>query len=244
MKPYLLPLFERSISITEENHGRGYSGLWTPYCDCLHIDEVGVFIHHDGKQSLTTDLIRHYIGMRRRTECVVDAESVGDAIHRFYNEWEGAKIGGEHEEAKALWIDRVDSDGRPSHKLIVELPECVQMHVNDRGGITCGRPIYSIPDHPEKNDESMHFNGEFGMCGLDGYDFPETDTCPMHRWFGYRGDPLPIRTVTVDGKEYHYISAKDLLDGERLTEEKRIAEERSRQIQQSNIYQRLRQVTL
>ncbi len=229
---YLLPIYERFIDMTN------FGGHQT----CLHIDEVGVFIRHDGTQALTTDFIRHYLVGRRRTFCVVEAENVWLAIRKFYDEWDGANIGGENEHAKALWIDRVTDDGKPSHKIIEELPPCAFRHRNKEGSITCGRPIHDIPDHEEKDDEHYNLNGEFGMCGVEGFDYPEED-CPMND-YSPTVDNLPIRTVTVNGMEFRYTSWKDAEEGIRMNKEKEAEKQRSKQIQETRIYQRLVQVEL
>lgn len=229
---YLLPIYERFIDTIN------FGGHQT----CLHIDEVGVFIRHDGTQVLTTDYIRHFLVGRRRTFCVVEAETVGLAIRKFYDEWDGANIGGENEHAKALWIDRVDDQGRPTQKAIEELPPCAMIHRNKEGSITCGRPIHDIQDHEEKDDESINMNGEFGMCGLEGYDYPEED-CPMNDYSDIN-DTLPIRTVTVNGMVFRYTSWKDAEEAIRLKKEKEAEKQRSKQIQETKIYQRLVQVEL
>lgn len=229
---YLLPLYERFIDMS-------HFGRQT----CLHIDEVGVFIRHDNDQQLTTDFIRRHLVGRRRTFCLVEAETVGLAIRKFYDEWDGANIGGDNEHAKALWIDRVDDQGRPTSTIIEELPPCVIRHINKEGTITCGRPIHDIPDHEDKDDEHFNMNGEFGMCGLEGYDYPEEDYCPMNNYSGIHRD-LPIRTITVNGMEFRYTSWKDAEEGIRLKKEKEAEKQRSKQIQETRIYQRLVKVEL
>ena len=228
---YKIPAFERFIETSQLGHQT-----------CLHIDEVGVFITHDTEQQLTTDFIRRHLVGRRRTECVVEAESVGMAIRKFLDEWDGANIGGEHEHAKALWIDRVTDDGKPSHKLIEELPPCPLRHRNKNDALTCGTPVHDLQDHPEKDDEHWNMNGEFGMCGIEGYDYPEEE-CPMTDYVEV-DDNLPIRTVTVRGMEFRYTSWKDAEEGIRLKKEKEAKEKRSKLIHETRIYQRLVKVEL
>ncbi len=229
---YRIPLFERFIEMN----------FFGGRCTCLHIDEVGVFIYHDSTQALTRDNIRHHLTRRRRIHCVVEAESVEMAIQKFYDEWDGANIGGKHEHAKALWIDRVQDDGTPSHKLIEELPPCSLRHRNRANAITCGTPVHDIPNHPEKDDEHWNSNGEFGMCGLEGYDYPESE-CPMIDYFHF-DDNHPIRTATVNGLEFRYTSWKDAEESVRLKKEKEVEEKRRMRIQKTRIYKRLMMVEL
>jgi len=231
MNSYRIPLYERSVQLSN----------FSRYQTCLHIDAVGVFIYHDGTEALTTDFIRRHLVGRRITECVIEAKTVGLAIQKFYDGWEGANIGGEPEHAKALWIDRVDDQGKPTHKVIEELPPCHLRHRNKEGQITCGRPIYSIPDHEERDDDSVHHSGEYGMCGLEGYDYPEEMDCPMN---DYLDTDLPIRTVMVRGMRFRYTSWKDAEEGIRLKKEKEVEELKRKKIQGTKIYQRLVQVKL
>lgn len=114
--------------------------------------------------------------------------------------------------------------------------------MNKEGSITCGRPIHDIPDHEEKNDEGYNMNGEFGMCGLEGYDYPE-ENCPMNDYSDVRRD-LPIRTVTVNGMVFRYTSWKDAEEGIKLKAEKIAEELHSKQIRETKIYKRLVQVEL
>lgn len=221
MSYYQLPLYERFIEMT-------YFG---GFCTCKHVDEVGVFIYHEkGKKLLVSEIRKHLVG-RRRTSCVVEAESMTAAIEKFYAEWEGAKIGGENEMAKALWIDRVDSRGKPSYNTLEELPECSRIHLNRNGGITCGIPIHDLPNHPEKDDDSWNNSGEHGMCGLEGYDYPE-ENCPMLDYLEIK-DELPIRTVWVVGKEFRYVSWKDGTEATQKLKEKKSAELRSERIKRN-----------
>lgn len=137
---------------------------------CLHIDEVGVFVLFDSNTpALTTDYLRCCIMLRESTHAYIEAKDVRAAIEEFYK-WDEAQTGGSAREAKALWIDH--------EKPIFQLPPCERLHKNRRDEYTCGRPIHSIEEHKEKDDDMWNNNGENGMCVLEGYDKPDGD-CPI-----------------------------------------------------------------
>ncbi len=204
--PIEIPLFERVIQVTAK--GRMHA-LFFGKVEIMHVDEVGLFVYHDGKQELTPKLIRKYLTCKQKTSCLIFAESIEDAINIFYEEWDGATVGGEHENSKAIWIDRVDEDGTPSYRTIIEYPRCPHMFQNKIEEVTCGRPIYDIKDHPEKKDRHWNTRGEFGMCALEGMDTPEDSGCPMEKYHEWK-NKLPEHTLVVGGKEFRYITARDI----------------------------------
>lgn len=163
---------------------------------CIQVDNVGLFVYHDGSQELTPDFIRHHVIGRETTDCLIEARSPKEAIEIFYKQWEGAKIGGKHRTAKALWINtEVPIVGLP-------WPVCELLHKNREGRYICGQ-------------ETLGGNGEFGMCILDKWDPP--DECPLADFYDLysdrrRADTLPIKTVEVDGVEYSYVMAEGLLN--------------------------------
>ncbi|MDD5193007.1 MAG: hypothetical protein PHF67_00300 [Candidatus Nanoarchaeia archaeon] len=55
---------------------------------------------------------------------------------------------------------------------------CDHRFKNRDGAYTCGRPIYSIRGHRDRDDEGFNMNGEHGMCCLEGFDPPEGLNCP------------------------------------------------------------------
>ncbi|MDD5454180.1 MAG: hypothetical protein PHW62_01590 [Candidatus Ratteibacteria bacterium] len=233
---YLIPIYERFIHMSS----------FGSQVACLNIDDVGVFIYHDAGQALTTDFIRRHLTGRQKKACVVEAETIVLAIRKFYDEWEGAKIGGENEHAKALWIDRVDDQGKLTNSVIEELPPCAIRHRNREGSLTCGRPIHDIDGYSfnfmEKDDKFFNLSGEYGMCGLEGYDYPEKN-CPMIDYSDIAAD-LPINTITVNGMEFRYTSWKGAEEGIRIKKEKEAEEKHINLIKKTKIYQRLERVDL
>lgn len=152
---------------------------------CLHIDEVGVYVRCSSDDPpLTTDYLRHFLTLREKTKAYIWAKDAKEAIQKLYDEWEGARVGGENPEAKALWINREEP--------ISELPHCDKLHMNRREEFVCGRPIHSIEDHPDQHDEHWNNNGEYGMCYLQGYSSPED--CPIAEF--YRN--YPVETIRAE----------------------------------------------
>ena len=129
---------------------------------CLHIDNVGLFVYYDKEEQLDPAYIRRHLIGRTDVRCLIEADNVEEAIKKFFNEYKGLLIGGEEEEARALWINR--------EKEILELPFCAQMHKNKKGRFICGE------------EEGENGNGEFGMCMLEGYDAP--DKCVVAEFYG------------------------------------------------------------
>lgn len=145
-KLYKIPLHMREITVSNF----GFKGK------CMKLDGVGFFIRYDKENELDPNFIRRHLAFRKGTFCIVEADTPEDAVKTFYEEWEGAKIGGQEEEAKALWIDR--------ELEIEELPYCENLNISSRGEYICGT-------------EEESGNGEFGMCVLEQYDPP--DDCPI-----------------------------------------------------------------
>lgn len=139
---YKIPLYERYIEVIKSLYYKS---------KCVHIDKVGLFVYYNSDKELDPSFIRRHIALRRKTWCFVEANSPEDAVKTFFNEWEGAKIGGECEECKALWINR--------EEYITEFPPCKLLHKNKKDEFICGEP-------------STDGAGEFGMCMLEGYDPP------------------------------------------------------------------------
>ncbi len=164
MSLFKIPVWERYI---ETSHIRST-------VVCLHIDAVGVFIYCGADTpSLTTDFIRRHLVGKRSFYAFIEAPSIGNAISQFYKDWEGAQIGGETDEAKALWIN--------TEKSIIQLPACIKRFKNKNDEFTCGMPIHDIKDHPDRDDYHFNNNGEDGMCVLEGFDAPED--CPVERYY-------------------------------------------------------------
>ena len=63
---------------------------------------------------------------------------------------------------------------------IEQVPFCSRRHRNKKGDYTCGKALHAIPSHPDRDDEGINENGEFGMCVIMGYDAPGFPGCPYH----------------------------------------------------------------
>lgn len=188
-KLYQLPLFERVTDISIPV-GSGSK------VKCLHIDKVGIFVSYDDEKKLKPRFIRrHLIGIED-THCIVEANNPKEAIEIFFQEWEGAKVGGKGEKRKALRINR--------EQPIFELPFCHLLRKNKEDEFICGDPL-------ESGLESG--NGEFGMCVLEGYDAPED--CPIGKFSevlyeAEKKGEQPIEVIKFQKKKYKVVRAKSL----------------------------------
>lgn len=97
------------------------------------------------------------------------------AIDIFSQEFEGARVG---EKSKAWRIDSSDK--------ILELPHCSRLHKNSRGEYICGEPV-----------EDNFDNGEFGMCVLEGYDYPDEE-CPLHLFYQKFYEMEAAKTLPIE----------------------------------------------
>lgn len=149
MPLFMIPLCERFTDLKKPPSFWGRS-------KCINVDGFGIMVHYYDEKDLTLENVRsHLIGQRRR-RCYIDAGSLKEAVKKFYDEWEGAKVGGEEDERKALYIDK--------EREIIEFPHCDKLGKNKRGEFICGELT--------ENEE-----GELGMCVVEGYDPP--DDCPI-----------------------------------------------------------------
>jgi hypothetical protein len=189
---YLIPLIERFIDTTKPT-GSGNKLV------CININNVGAFIYYQEDADLNIVGISRTLVGRKDTQCLIEAYTPQEAIKKFYNEWQGAKIGGNSPESKALWISK--------ERKILQYPSCELMHRNKRNELTCGEPVDAYDDA-----------GEYGMCTLEGYDSP--DDCPVSdfcRLVCDKGDDIEIKTV-VEGfsvirpSEVGYVSRKGLAE--------------------------------
>jgi hypothetical protein len=170
---YRIPLIERFIDASKPPSSGNK-------LVCMNIRGIGVFIYYREDADLNiVGLSKTLVGIKD-TECLIEADTPQEAIEKFYNEWEGAKTGGDSPESKALWI----SEKRKT----LQYPPCELMHRNKRNELTCGKPVDAYDDA-----------GEYGMCTLEGYDSP--DDCPVSDFFQLvcnKGDDIEIRIV-VEG---------------------------------------------
>lgn len=160
---------------------------------CLEIDGVGIFVHYNKKKEINVHFIRSHVAFRELSYCIVEADNFEKAVKTFYNEWEAAKIGGENEESKALWI------ARDCH--ILELPSCKLLNRNKKGEFICGQ-------------ERESGNGEFGMCILENCDAPFD--CPIDDFHTAifekeETNTLPVKKIQIDGKTFLLVRTSDVL---------------------------------
>lgn len=147
---YKISLSRRGIIIGNRNNLK----------KCMTVGNKGMFVCFDNVKQLTDDNILRYLAGIEEKKTIVESNSPEEAVKRFYQEWEGARIGGEKEYEKALWINRKVP--------ILELPNCKLIHKNKNDEYTCGEV-----------EESG--NGEYGMCVLEEYDPPEN--CPINLFY-------------------------------------------------------------
>lgn len=174
---YVISVFVREIKTGPENHKRS----------CEVLDSVGFFLYYDGKEKPAPEEIRKFIPFRVGKRYLVEAESPQEAIDILLAEWEGAKVGGESEKSKALWINR--------DLPILELPFCSKLNKN-KGEYICG----------EKKGENEQ--GEWGMCYLEAYDPP--DDCPVAEFFGvfFEAQNSEFEKFMHNEKEYPFFRAR------------------------------------
>ncbi len=172
MSLFQIPLMRRSTSLGDPN-------AFGKKVRCLHVDKVGAFIHYDDEKQLDINFIRKHLICRAETRCLIDADTAEKAINIFYEEWKGAKIGGESvPEEKALWINE--------KKEILEFPNCERLHKNKKGEFICG----------EQDVEGD--TGIWGGCVLNAYDAP--DDCPISQFISHVFDlkdrgRLPVEII-------------------------------------------------
>ncbi len=107
---------------------------------------------------------------------LVEARDTQEAIGKLESNWAFWENYNalSNEKRKNLKPFRINED-----RAVERILECELRHKNIREEYTCGMPIHSIGGHPDKNNESMNNNGEFGFCCIEGYDIP--DNCPYSK---------------------------------------------------------------
>ncbi len=183
MRLWKFPLMQRIIAL-DGSVGMYHFGK----TKLMELDHVGFFLRYEKEEDVTPDYIRRHLHWRERTWALVDAPNITQAINTFYNEWEGAKTGGNHEEAKALWIDREEE--------IIEIPYCNLLNTSKDKRYICG-------------EEAFNGNGEFGMCILENYDAP--DSCAIGDYYNLlyeleQAKCLPVKTIAVRGMKFRYVT--------------------------------------
>ncbi|MBU6431421.1 MAG: hypothetical protein KGJ58_03775 [Patescibacteria group bacterium] len=123
--------------------------------ETMHVDSVDFFLHYDEEwQKNDRNFIRSHLQQRVEGNAYIEAENVREAIKKFYDECEGAKIGGPGKSEKAIWIN--------DEKFIHELPRCPKMRKNKGGQFVC-----SINEDDEDCDDDWN-----RMCILENYEPP------------------------------------------------------------------------
>ena len=156
MPLFEIPYCQRIVNVTKYR-------FFCNKTDIMHVDEVGIFLLYDEENQKDIKFIRRHLVERRRGKCYIEAGSPHRAIKRFYIKFEGARVGGQRRETKALWINQ--------EEFIYELPNCHLMHKNKGGEFICGKP--------SKEDDGI--NGEWGMCVLEGCDAPKNCIISLYK---------------------------------------------------------------
>ena len=133
----------------------------------MELDNVGFCLWYNSNkpEHLDANFIRRHLTLRHDTFTYIFADTKEEAIDYFYKEFEGAKIGGENKEAKALWISETE------YRYIKEIVPCSRRMVKiDELEFRCGY-----------EGASMEEFDEMAGCILDHYDPP--DNCPVAKQY-------------------------------------------------------------
>ena len=184
---YLFPLWERDIRVGPPPHFRE---------KLLSIkigkDEVGSFVKYGEEDQLDLNTLKNRLRGKRTTECLVAANHPSEAIRIFREEWEGAKVGGNREELKALRIRKDEP--------IIEFPFCDSSYVlreeNGEERFLCGTP----------QGDNMP-----PLCAVMGYD--GFDECPVEIFHQKLSNLREERKVPIDMTQgYKVILAKNVME--------------------------------
>ena len=186
---YKIPLLERYTNIE--------SNMFHAYCKTMYVDTVGLFVYYSKEENVTVENIRRRLIGVKDTRVIVVAKNVNEALDIFYAEWDGARVGGNSPDSKALWVN--------PERNIVEYPSCNLLNINSKDERICGKEIST------EEDEYAHNCGEFGWCTLDGYD--SDMGCPVEACgeFNYEFKPT-IKTCNHEKGLFKYESCDMFLD--------------------------------
>lgn len=152
---YIIPYGERFVDMANS-----FLGGWTLMC----VDNLGLVVRHDPKIVPTDDNVRrHLVGWKTHNTTLVQAESLQDALKKFYD-FEECRTGTKHR----AW-ELVDSKDNP----IIEYSGCEFMRNREDGCIAC-----ACGDEPEDD--------HYVMCILDGCNEPPRE-CPIDAQMGNNG---------------------------------------------------------
>jgi hypothetical protein len=162
-----IPLIKRTTSTFD-----GLGCETTP----MSVDGLGVFVtHHKTSRGFFGELapenIRQYLMGRYQTSCLIEAETMREAVDEFVEKWAGAQVGGgQGPESFALWINPL----RP----ITKFGPCPRLYI-ERGQLVCGPE--DLPDDCQEYDI-------FGGCVLEGYDSCFEEGCMGDKYQRKRAD--------------------------------------------------------
>ena len=147
---WYLPLSERFIGVDPK-----------PFSSrkLMELDGIGFMLEYDDKnpEHLEPDFIRRHLVGVRDTHTYIYADTREEAVKKFQEGWEGAKMG---TKSKALWINEERGNK------IFSVAYCDRINFDEeKFTISCG--------HPDPDDEYDNPPG----CTLDHFDAP--DDCPV-----------------------------------------------------------------
>lgn len=106
---YEISLWRRTMDIRRNQSCEGMMKY-------LSVNGLGVCITYDDENQLREEDLSKRICHKTKARCFVEADDPIGSIEKFYKEYEGARIGGKEEKAKAIRIDY--------ESFILELPDC------------------------------------------------------------------------------------------------------------------------
>jgi len=173
---YRLPLKERFTRITSGASALICAGKY------IKVDNIGIFVEFDKEDLVTPEMIRRCGTPIRETYCIVEANTLNEAIEKFYQNYEAANW-----ENPAVWIDE--------KSVIIKYPYCEFLSRTKTGRFICG------PKIPRENC------GTRGMCVLEwGIDPPLTGNCPIYEMC--IGECKP-EEVIINEKKYLLMLTRD-----------------------------------
>lgn len=130
----------------------------------ISVEDIGLrffYQHDDSDRNFINQFYKKHTLSKEEIFFLVIADDADRAIAIFYNNWEGARIGGDRPEQKALQIDK--------SKIILEMPLCRLMRKNIDNRLICG-PISSKKYESslcisEEDDEEIYQDAvEIDIC--------------------------------------------------------------------------------
>lgn len=113
---YEISLWRRTMDIRRNKSCKGMM-KYSP------VEGFGVCIVYDTENQLREEDLSKGICHKTKAKCFVEADDPSGSIEKFYKEYEGARVGGKEEKAKAIYIDY--------ESFILELPDCLSLIKKD-----------------------------------------------------------------------------------------------------------------